>query len=140
LRIDDKIRTGKVAARGADRTAASGPEFRVADYSAAPRAASPAAATGPATALASLLTLQSVEDPGRHRRKLVRRGSELLDVLEEIKADLLVGRVGEGRLHRLAALVTQARDRGEPGLDALLDDIELRVQVELAKHGIFRNG
>jgi hypothetical protein len=33
--------------------------------------------------------------------------------------------------------VGQARAQSEPGLDALLDDIELRARVELAKRGLF---
>ena len=45
------------------------------------------------------------------------------------------GEVGEGRLNQMMALVTQARDEIDPALDALIDDIELRVRVELAKRG-----
>ena len=37
----------------------------------------------------------------------------LLDTLEEIKADLLIGRVSEGRLNQLMALIGQARERGD---------------------------
>ena len=50
---------------------------------------------------------------------------------------MLVGRVSEGRLNQLMALIAQARERSEPGLDAALDDIELRARVELAKRGLF---
>jgi hypothetical protein len=67
----------------------------------------------------------------------VRRGKALLDVLEDMKADLLLGHVGEGRLNQLLALIGQAREKSEPGLDALIDDIELRARVELAKLGRF---
>jgi hypothetical protein len=34
-------------------------------------------------------------------------------------------------------LINQAREQGDPGLDELLDDIELRARVELAKRGRF---
>ena len=80
---------------------------------------------------------QAVEDPLFARKKAVRRGNGLLDALEAIKADLLVGRVSEGRLNQLMALVGLARERSLPGLDAVLDDIELRARVELAKFGRF---
>ena len=63
----------------------------------------------------------------------------MLDTLEEMKTDLLSGRVGEGRLNRLMALVTRAREQADPDLDALIDDIELRAKVELAKLGRFVN-
>jgi hypothetical protein len=35
------------------------------------------------------------------------------------------------------ALVGQARSMSEPGFDGLLDEIELRARVELAKRGLF---
>ena len=79
--------------------------------------------------------LQAVEDPLFARKKAIRRGNALLDTLESIKTDLLLGQVSEGRLNQLMVLVGQARERGLPGLDHLLDDIELRARVELAKFG-----
>jgi len=90
-----------------------------------------------AAGIDALLALQSVEDPTLKRKKQVRRATALLDTLEEIKADLLVGRVSEGRLDQLMALIGQAREGGDPRLDALLDDIELRARVELAKRGFY---
>jgi hypothetical protein len=134
VRIEGNLRIGTGAARGADRNTGSGPAFNVDEGGATSRAAAPANAA-PATGIAGLLALQSADDPLLKRKKQVRRGIALLDTLEEIKADLLVGQVGEGRLNQLMALITQARERGEPGLDALLDDIELRARVELAKRG-----
>ncbi|HZY50119.1 MAG TPA: flagellar assembly protein FliX, partial [Devosia sp.] len=82
-----------------------------------------------------LLALQAVDDPVLGRKKAIRRGTALLDTLEQIKADLLIGRVSEGRLNQLMVLIGQARDRNLPGLDGVLDDIELRARVELAKFG-----
>jgi hypothetical protein len=87
----------------------------------------------PASSLDALLALQAVDDPLQKRKKAVRRGQALLDTLNEVKADLLVGRVGEGKLNQLLSLIGQAREQTQPGLDAVLDDIELRARVELAK-------
>lgn len=84
-----------------------------------------------------MLALQAADDPVQKRKKQVRRATALLDALEEIKADLLVGRLSEGRLNQLMVLIGGARERGDPQLDALLDDIELRARVELAKRGCF---
>ena len=47
------------------------------------------------------------------------------------------GKMSEGRLNQLMAVMSQAREKADPGLDALLDDIELRARVELAKRGLF---
>ena len=83
----------------------------------------------------ALLALQAADDPLLGRKKAIRRGTALLDTLDQIKGDLLIGRVSEGRLNQLMVLIGQARERNLPGLDGVLDDIELRARVELAKFG-----
>jgi hypothetical protein len=113
---------------------ATGAGFRIED-GAATREARGAGAAAETPAIDALLALQAVEDPLLSRKKTIRRGRALLDVLDEIKADLLSGRVGEGRLNALIALLGQARDASDPRLEALIEDIELRARVELAKLG-----
>lgn len=108
--------------------------FFVDDGATTQRAAS-AAPLAPTSGLDALLALQAVEDPTLAKKKALRRGNALLDTLESIKADLLVGQVSEGRLNQLMVLIGQARERDLPGLDDVLDDIELRARVELAKFG-----
>lgn len=97
--------------------------------------ASPAA---PVSGIDTILALQCVEDAMQApRRKAVRRGKGLLAGLEAVRADLLMGLVDPNRLADLVNLVIEAREETIPGLDALLDDIELRVRVELAKFGLY---
>ena len=96
-----------------------------------------AGAVQSATGIDAILALQGVDDPRFARKRAVRHANSMLDSLEEIKADLLAGGVGEGRLNRLMALVTRARQQADPDLEALIDDIELRARVELAKLGRF---
>ncbi|MHB1110005.1 MAG: flagellar assembly protein FliX [Devosia sp.] len=137
MRIEGNLRIGNTSARGANRNTGSGPAFHVDEGNAAPRPTAASAGALPAAGIDALLALQSAEDPALKRKKQVRRATALLDTLEEVKADLLVGRISEGRLYQLMALIGQARERGEPQLDALLDDIELRARVELAKRGLY---
>ncbi len=90
-------------------------------------------------AVDALLAIQEV-DPGQakdDRRSHARRhGERLLDRLDEIRLGLLSGVVAAGRLDEIAALVAEKRGSGDdPGLDQVLDEIELRVKVELAKLG-----
>lgn len=85
----------------------------------------------------AILALQAVDGPLSGRKKAARRGASLLDLLDDIKADLLVGRISADRLDRMVAMLSEARERSLPGLDAVLDDIDLRVRVELAKFGRF---
>lgn len=133
MRIESSIRTTQVTTRTAQRTGAAG-MFQLDDTATPQQAAAPTAPMA-ATGIDALLALQAVDDPLLARKKVVRRGSALLDALSAAQADLLIGQVGEGRLNQMMALVTQARDSVDPALDALIDDIELRVKVELAKHG-----
>lgn len=136
MRIEGNLRIGNTGGRSTNRNAGSDPAFHVDEGNAAPRPAATATAAH-VTGIDGLLALQSAEDPALRRKKQVRRATALLDTLEEIKADLLVGRVSEGRLNQLMALIGQARAGGEPHLDALLDDIDLRARVELAKRGLY---
>ena len=85
----------------------------------------------------AILALQAVDGPLEGKKKALRRGHSLLDALDEIKADLLVGLVSLDKLDALSATLTEMRERSLPGLDAVLDEVELRVRVELAKFGRF---
>lgn len=87
------------------------------------------------TGIEAILALQAVGGPLEGKKKALRRGRALLDALDEIKADLLVGQVSAERLDALTTMLSQLRERSEPALDAVLDDIDLRVRVELAKLG-----
>ncbi|MCH7550181.1 MAG: flagellar assembly protein FliX [Proteobacteria bacterium] len=91
------------------------------------------AALGPVDAL---LALQEVsEDPdGRNRGR--RRGEELLDSLDELHYGLLAGSLSLGAIERLAAMVAAKRGQvDDPRLARVLDEIEVRAAVELAKLG-----
>jgi hypothetical protein len=135
LRIDTNQRVGNVGSRSSASRSSSSPFF--VDDGSTPsqaRASTPVAA---ATPLDALLALQAVEDPLLKKKKLIRRGTQLLDALEDMKTDLLTGRLSEGRLTQLMAVLSDARDKADPRLDGLLDDIELRARVELAKRGLF---
>lgn len=101
-------------------------------------AAPPPNAVGPGTPLMStgaILTVQEIaprEPEGR--RDAVARGHELLDELKELHLGLINGWISEGELHRLAHMVDEARPAtDDPRLASVLDDIETRAAVEIAK-------
>jgi class II flagellar assembly regulator FliX len=134
VRIDTTQRTNGVNGRGPAGRGSDSAPFDPIGVGTPARAAS-TAPVAPAASLDYLLALQGVDDPLHGRKKKVLLGRTLLDTLEEVKADLLTGQASPERLDRLMEMVTQARERSEPGLDHLLDDIDLRVRVELAKLG-----
>ena len=86
----------------------------------------------------ALLALQGVEDPTERRKRSVARGRGALDVLDELKIGLLSGNLDASTVNRLRdAAANLKSSSGDPGLDAVLSEIELRVEVELAKAGQF---
>lgn len=92
------------------------------------------AGTAALSGVDALLALQGVASPAGERAKAARRGRDMLDMLDEIRRGLLDGVISEGTLQRLAGLVSVKReDFVDPGLSQVLDDIDLRARVELAK-------
>ena len=89
----------------------------------------------------ALLALQGVEEPGERRRKAVKRGRTALDALDALKLGLLSGTLDTAALARLkSAAAGLAEPTGDPGLDTVLAEIDLRVEVELAKIGMPQSG
>lgn len=93
------------------------------------------------TAVDSLLALQEtggLEDATSSPRRAMARGEQMLDILDDIKLAILSGQVPEAKLTRLLHVVEgqQAQVR-DPELADILDHIELRARVELAKFGSF---
>ncbi len=85
-------------------------------------------------ALDALLALQEAGEPLTGKRRAVRRGNDMLDLLDDIKLGILSGAVPRQTLRRLTQLVAERRDDfHEPGLQSVIDEIDLRAQVELAK-------
>ena len=89
----------------------------------------------PVGAVDSLLVLQEVPDAtsGTSRAKL--RAQDLLDQLDEVRHGLLAGALSRRMLDRLARIDRSERQSvDDPRLQELLDEIELRAAVELAKY------
>jgi len=102
-----------------------------------------ARSTGATAALQSvggidmLIALQVMEGPLERRQRSVKRGRSALDVLDELKIGLLGDNLDHSVLLRLKATAAGLKEEsGDPGLDAVLSEIDLRVEVELAKAGI----
>jgi hypothetical protein len=134
LRIDGTNRSQGVGKASSTARSGSGVDFVPAGGS-APARVSTAAPAAAMTGLDAILALQAVGGPLERKKRSVKRGQTLLDTLDEMKTDLLVGRVSPDRLDALVATLGEIREQSLPDLDAVLDDIELRVRVELAKFG-----
>ncbi len=86
--------------------------------------------------LDGVLAIQEVADKGEERRNARAHGEDVLQGLEQIRLGLLAGRIP---VHQLNELVRVARGHRpeftDPRLGEILDEIELRAAVELAKLG-----
>ncbi len=123
------------SAGNAKRTSSTGFSLPEATTAAETRSAAPPKAAGNIDAL---LALQGVEDPTERRKRSVQRGRGALDVLDDLKLGLLSGNFDASTVNRLRAAAANLKSSsGDPGLDAVLSEIELRVEVELAKAGQF---
>ena len=68
------------------------------------------------------------------RKKLLKRGKNLIEKLEEIRDGLLLGSISRESLINISRMVKERRyESADPRLKEIMDEIELRVEVELAK-------
>ncbi len=84
----------------------------------------------------AIIATQMPRDDLLQRQALVRYGNDMLDELQMLQKYLLLGAVTPQNVQKLATLVRQQKDpSSDPKLEQILDEIELRVEVELAKLG-----
>lgn len=98
-----------------------------------------AGVTGVAS-LDALIALQDVGGPLERRRRAVNRAGRILDVLDEVKVALLDGALPPAALDSLMRAVKEQREgTDDPKLEGVLDEIETRAAVELAKLEVGRH-
>ena len=98
--------------------------------------ASSAVSAGPVTSVDSLLALQEVPDAMTGRSKGIMRAEDMLDHLDDIRLGLLMGAIPKNKLTSLVQVVRDQRDQVDDSrLATVLDEIEVRAAVELAKLG-----
>ncbi len=105
---------------------------------AAPGAGEAGAVTGadPVGPLASILAAQEVGSAtdGDANSRGRARAEAILARLEELRDGILLGRISRDGLEDIHNLVSTQREAvDDPRLGAVLDEIDLRAQVELAK-------
>ena len=124
--------TSKVSRAGANGSGTNFSHLVESGAEAAPanRVVAPQALTG----IDALLGLQEIDDVTDRRARAKKRATGLLDQLDDIRNSLLMGEMPP---HQLTALRDRiAREKVEvddPKLTALMEEIELRAEVELAK-------
>ena len=129
--------TGPVGSTNVRRIArgpvSSDSAFKSVEASEAPRAQT-ISGPGPIAAVETILTLQGFDDAGDGSAKGVVHGQDLLDMLDQVRDGLLAGAIPRSTLNRLATAVSRRQESFvDPKLQHVLDEIDLRARVELAK-------
>ncbi len=95
-----------------------------------------AAATHSIASIDALLAAQSVEDPTARaaRKRMQVRADNILTELENMRIALLTGTLTVGHVIDIADVVAAHREKiMDPRLHTILDEIDLRAQIEIAK-------
>jgi hypothetical protein len=129
--------TGSVGSTGVRRAsrgpASSDSVFKPAEQGEQPRAQT-VSGPGPIAAVETILTLQSFDDSADGQSKGLAHGENLLDMLDQVRDGLLAGAIPRSTLTRLATAVSRRQESFvDPKLQSVLDEIDLRARVELAK-------
>lgn len=120
-------------ARGA-RPAAPGFHLPSSGAAAGPAPTNSVGALNSVMGVDALLALQDVGGPLERKRRAVGRAGRMLDVLDDLRVALLGGELNGVQLERLARAIRDERAAtDDPKLEAVLDEIEVRAAVELAK-------
>lgn len=93
-------------------------------------------ATSAMTSADAIFAAQMIDgdEEKQKRYKLVKKGKILLENLEEIRNALLKGEIDKSRLIEISRFVKQKdNDCDDERLKEIMQEIELRVEVELAK-------
>ena len=135
MRVDQKPHLSSTAGAATQRRGPASSRFALGDSG--PGKAATVTTAAPLASVDALVALQGEGDAAERKRRSVKRGHDLLDALDRLKAALLSGRVSTADLQVIAARLSERRDlSGDPRLDDLVSHIELRAQVEMAKLGI----
>lgn len=135
MRIYGSNGAGLAAKPSAARRASSG-AFSVGEQE-TPQNTPAATSLRAVSSLDNLMALQGIEGPSERKKRAVAKGRRALDVLDDLKLGLLDGSVDQSTMARLkVAADGLSEETGDPGLDAVMGEIGLRVAVEIAKAGI----
>ncbi len=134
MKIDRVSTPGTTALRRSERTKGARKGTFAESLSeevAAPSGHAPVSGVSPVEAL---LSIQEVPDSTSQRSRGLVRGTLILDELEELRHGLVLGTLTRAQIDRLKSLVEQERAKvDDPGLAEVLNEVEIRAAVELAK-------
>ncbi|NQW12134.1 MAG: flagellar assembly protein FliX [Alphaproteobacteria bacterium] len=135
MKVDPTKSAGIARVRRADKSGkAGGTAF--ADILGSTEATDQTAGPSTTSGVDAVFAAQDVGDREGHARQARDRAEMMVARLEDIRNGLLMGSISESKLEQLATAARSQREAfDDPRLTEILDDIELRARVELAKLG-----
>ena len=92
------------------------------------------AATNRISSVDSVVALQEITGDNPDERGAKSRANLILDKLEDIRMGLLMGQIPKSNLEELSKILILARENSiDSNLSEIIEDIELRAKIELAK-------
>ncbi len=94
----------------------------------------PTTAATPVMGAGMFLGLQEVSEEEIERKRALKKGKAVIDVLDTLRDAMLVGTLSPSTIRQLESAVAEQRATNiDPRLESIMRDIELRAAVELAK-------
>ena len=94
----------------------------------------PVASTNRISSVDAVVGMQEITDDNKDERGAKNRANLILDKLEDIRMGLLLGEIPKSNLEELSKVLEVARENSvDSKLLEIIDDIELRAKIELAK-------
>lgn len=94
----------------------------------------PVASTNRISSVDAVVGMQEITDDNKDERGAKNRANLILDKLEDIRMGLLLGEIPKSNLEELSKVLQVARENSvDSKLLEIIDDIELRAKIELAK-------
>jgi len=92
------------------------------------------AATNRISSVDAVVALQEITGDNTDGRGAKNRANLILDKLEDIRMGLLMGQIPKSNLEELSKILILARENSiDANLLEIIEDIELRAKIELAK-------
>ena len=136
IKVNDINKAGDLGASSKAKKASGGDSFSLYLKETMKPSSSPVGGSAGISVSDAIFAAQMVngEEEREKRRQMLRRGDTLLEKLEEIRDGLLLGYISKDKLIEISRYVRETKiNTADEKLAELIGEIELRVEVELAK-------
>ena len=136
IKVNDINKAGDLGASSKAKKTSGGDSFSLYLKETMKPSSSPVGGSAGISVSDAIFAAQMVngEEEREKRRQMLRRGDTLLEKLEEIRDGLLLGYISKDKLIEISRYVKETKiNTADEKLAELTGEIELRVEVELAK-------